>query len=281
MRIHHLNCATMCPPSQRLINGYGSWTAPGRMVCHCLVVETDAGLVLIDTGFGLADVSQPERYLSAGFRFLCRPALDPQETALRQVEALGFRRQDVRHIIPTHLDVDHAGGLPDFPEATVHVFAWEHAAAMAPRTPWERRRYRQHQWAHGPHWALYDEQGEPWFGFPTVRALKGVSDDILLVPLPGHTRGHCGVAVRHGDGWLLHAGDAYFHRQAVHGPLSACPPALAAFELLVQHDGVGRIANLHRLRRLSREHGDTVRIVSAHDPDEFAACHSAEPAPPP
>ncbi len=29
-----------------------------------------------------------------------------------------------------------------------------------------------------------------------------------LVPLFGHTRGHCGVAVRTEQGWLFHAGDA-------------------------------------------------------------------------
>jgi hypothetical protein len=29
-----------------------------------------------------------------------------------------------------------------------------------------------------------------------------------LVPLFGHTRGHCGVAIRNGSGWLFHVGDA-------------------------------------------------------------------------
>jgi glyoxylase-like metal-dependent hydrolase (beta-lactamase superfamily II) len=272
MRIHHLNCATMCPPTQRLINGYGSLFAPARMVCHCLAVETDDGIVLIDTGLGLDDVTHPDTRLPGMFRHVVRPVLDPEKTALRQIEKLGFQRRDVRHIIPTHLDVDHAGGLPDFPEATVHIFAAEHAAATAPRTPMEKRRYHRHQWSHGPKWAIYKEQGERWFGFPTVRALEGISDDILLIPLPGHTRGHCGVAVKSGDSWLLHAGDAYFHHQEVHGIWPNCPPTLAAFEMAFQHDAVGRIGNLHRLRKLAHDHGQTVRIVSAHDPDEFDAC---------
>jgi len=42
-----------------------------------------------------------------------------------------------------------------------------------------------------------------------VRALPGARDDVLLIPLPGHSRGHCGVAVKTGEGWLLHCGDAY------------------------------------------------------------------------
>ena len=36
-------------------------------------------------------------------------------------DGAGFRREDVRHILVTHLDFDHAGGLPDFPDAVVHV----------------------------------------------------------------------------------------------------------------------------------------------------------------
>ena len=40
-----------------------------------------------------------------------------------------------------------------------------------------------------------------------------------MIPLPGHTLGHCGIAVRTKDRWLLHAGDAYFF----HGQLQAKP----------------------------------------------------------
>ena len=37
MKVHHLNCGTMNMP-----------TAP--MVCHVLLIETDNGLVLVDSG---------------------------------------------------------------------------------------------------------------------------------------------------------------------------------------------------------------------------------------
>jgi hypothetical protein len=35
-------------------------------------------------------------------------------------------------------------------------------------------------------------------------------DDVLLVPLHGHTRGRAGVPVRVGKEWLLHCGGAYY-----------------------------------------------------------------------
>src|SRR5579883_1875301 len=217
MRVHHLDCGTMCPLGKRFINGEGGILERGRMVCHCLLAETNDGLVLVDTGLGLADCAQPRERLPWAFRALTHPACDEEQTAARRVERLGFRREDVRHVVVTHLDVDHAGGIVDFPNARVHVFADEHAAAMSPRGTHERWRYVQRQWAHGPRWETHAVQGEKWMGFQAVRAIEGVGADVLLVPTVGHTRGHCAVAVRAGGTWLLHAGDAYFHHREVHG----------------------------------------------------------------
>jgi glyoxylase-like metal-dependent hydrolase (beta-lactamase superfamily II) len=119
MRIHHLSCGTMCPYGGRLMDGR---PGPARLVCHCLLIETDRdGLVLVDTGFGMNDVHHPTPRLSAFFLTSMRIELDESTTARRQVEALGFSASDVTHIVLTHLDFDHAGGIQDFPGAAVHV----------------------------------------------------------------------------------------------------------------------------------------------------------------
>ena len=71
---------------------------------------------------------------------------------------------------------------------------------------------------------------------------------MLLVPLPGHTRGHSAVAVRRpSGGWFLHAGDAYFFHGEKERPPS-CPGGLRAFQNLVQMDRRARLANAERLR---------------------------------
>lgn len=278
MRVHHLNCATLCPFGGRWLDGGGRLLRAAKMVCHCLLIETDAGLVLVDTGLGLSDVAEPRR-LGPFFRHLVRPLLDPTETAARQVEWLGFRREDVRHIVLTHLDLDHAGGVADFPAAKIHVFGAEHHAATVRATARERERYRPLQWAHGPRWVRYEVRGERWFGFEAVRQLEGLPPEILMVPLPGHTRGHTAVAVRTRDRWLLHAGDAYFFHGEIHGSQRRCPPALELFQRLVEIDPVARIHNQERLRALAREHGSEVRIFSAHDPRELAELQAAEEPP--
>jgi glyoxylase-like metal-dependent hydrolase (beta-lactamase superfamily II) len=134
VRIHHLNCGSIAPPGARLVNGTGSLLRRGTIVCHCLLVVTDAGLVLVDTGIGLHDVARPVARLGRPFLWALQPRLEPAETAVRQIAALGYQSTDVRHVVLTHLDVDHAGGLADFPQAQVHVHATELAAALHPTT---------------------------------------------------------------------------------------------------------------------------------------------------
>jgi glyoxylase-like metal-dependent hydrolase (beta-lactamase superfamily II) len=278
MKIHHLNLCTMCPFGGRLVSGgQKSILGTGELVVHALLVETARdGLVLVDTGMGLEDVCAPLRRLGPGFVAFSRPVLREEDTAVRQVERLGFDRRDVRHIVVTHLDPDHAGGIPDFPAATVHVHRTEHAAAMAPRTWNERSRYRKAHFAHGPTWKLYDAGGERWFGFDSLRV---VAEDVLLVPLHGHSRGHSAIAVRAGQPagpeWLLHCGDAYFFHLEKDDP-ARCPPLLKSFQSSIAVDDSARRSNAERIRELHRRHGSAVRVFSAHCPHEYRAL--AEPA---
>ena len=269
MKVHHLNCATLCPYGGRFLSGKGGLTSPARMVCHCLLIETEAGLVLVDSGLGLRDVQTPEATIGRHFQLLMQPRLDPSETALRQLPALGFSPDDLRHVVLTHLDLDHAGGIQDFPKAKVHVLADEKDAALEPRTRIERTRYIQAHWEHGPDWQVYRPQGEPWFGFECVRSLTGLPPEILFIPLRGHTRGHSRVAVDTRSGWLLHAGDAYFHRGEMSPDRRRCPPILDVFQRIVEIDGRARLLNQERLRTLVRENAAEVRVFSAHDPVEL------------
>lgn len=267
MRVHHLNCGTMRPFGGGLVDGRPGWLRRATMVCHCLLVETPDGLVLVDSGLGVDDVTHPEGSLNPAFLRVARPVRDLGETAVRQVVRLGYQPEDVRHVVLTHLDLDHAGGLRDFPHATVHVYGEELRNATAQATPTDRRRFRPAQWSHGPRWQTYETGGERWFGFDAVRELRGLPPELLLVPLGGHTLGHAGVAVRTDETWLLHCGDAYFFHGEARAP--GCPRGLSLFQRLVETDRAARLSNQDRLRTLVAEHGDEVETLSAHDPVEL------------
>lgn len=247
MRIHHLNCGVLhSPPSP-------------RASCHCVLIESQGSLTLIDTGIGLLDVANPAERLgqaiidAAGFQF------DESLTAARQIERLGYRTEDVRDIVLTHADPDHAGGLADFPNANVHISQEEHANLSSGH--W---RYIPAHFEHGSHWVKHAPSAERWFGLE-ARSLKLAGVEAMLVPLFGHTLGHCGVAIREDSRWMLHVGDAYYLRVELH---TDDHPVSALAQMRADADAQRR-ANIEHLRRLARDHADEITMFGYHDFREF------------
>lgn len=273
MRIHHLNCGTHCPIGGCVIDG----TSRGLFAdipTHCLLVETSVGLVLVDTGYGLQDVRHPHERLPWLWSAILNVRLKEADTALRQVEALGYGARDVRHIVLTHLDFDHAGGIEDFPEARVHVLAAEKRAAGQRAGFVGAQRYRPAMWDDVSDWRAYAPQGDDWLGFEAVRQLDGLPPEILMVPLRGHTEGHAGVAVQTDTGWLLHAGDAYLHHsQMADGRGNT--PGLRAYQHIMDSDRPARRRNQQRLRDLCATHGERVQVFCSHDRVELRKLQDA------
>lgn len=271
MRIHHLNCISSCPLGGLLMDGRTpSVIRRGRLCCHCLLLETAHGLVLVDTGLGLHDVRNPPARLSRFFLTLLAPDFREELTAVRQIERLGWQASDVTDIVLTHLDFDRAGGLDDFPLARVHMLQDEKHHALLQSTWLDRQRYRPQQWSSRARWRTYrGSEGDRWYGFGCVRQLDGLGPDIALVPLPGHTLGHAGVAIRQDGRWLLQAGDAYFHHREMDARRPGCTPGLRLYQTLMEKDRRQRLHNQARLRELSQVHADEVRVCCSHDPVEF------------
>ncbi len=193
--MHFLNCMTCNARVPRSL----------RTGALCLLVESEQGLVLVDTGLGQDDYVHRTAILRA-FRVATIVPLDPDEAAVRQITRLGYRSEDVRHIVLTHMHFDHCGGLPDFPHATVHVHRRELEAFLGRPRTWLELAYVRRKLAHRPEVVTYAARGDRWYDFDAIRL--PFDPEMWLVPLFGHTRGHCGVAIRTAEGWHFHAGDA-------------------------------------------------------------------------
>lgn len=271
MKVHYLKCGTDCPVGGALFDGF-SKGALALIPCAAQLVETDAGLVLVDTGYGTEDVRHPHPRLSKFFRGLLNIRFRAEETALHQIKALGYSPSDVRHIVLTHLDFDHAGGLEDFPHARVHVMEAEREAAERKRQGFiARRRYRPVQWEGVRDWRTYADGGAGWFGFANARQLDGLPPEILMIPLPGHTHGHAGIAIRSDGGWVLNAGDAYFYRRELDAERRRCTPGLRFYQTMMEVDRDLRFENQRRLRDLKSAHGGEVKVFCSHDMIELRA----------
>jgi glyoxylase-like metal-dependent hydrolase (beta-lactamase superfamily II) len=236
MTVHFLNCFTC----------HARVPATLHTGTLCLLIETDQGLVLVDTGVGQDDVVCRPGIIRV-FQLVTIVPLDPAETAVRQVARLGYDPEDVSHIVLTHMHFDHCGGLPDFPHATVHVHRREYEAFIGRPRRWMDLAYVRRHVAHGPKFALYQDSGATWLGLPAIRL--PFDPEMWLVPLFGHTPGFCGVAIRTGTGWLFHVGDAAFL-----GLDEGVPEWLVSFVLGPHVPHLRRFAAAHPEVRLTAGH---------------------------
>ncbi len=230
------------------LNGFTCKTnIPYKWKCGTLdlLIETRQGLVLVDTGLGQDDYVHHSGILKL-FRAIMVVPLDPEEAAIRQVARLGYKPEDVRHIVLTHMHFDHCGGLPDFPWAKIHVYRKEYDAFTSRPRQFADLAYVRGHIAHGPIWVFHGDSGGKWFGFDATRL--PFNPEMWLLPLPGHTRGQCGVAIKTDKGWLFQTSDAaaLFNDEA---------PDWLIRLVLGPHQP--------RIRQFAEDHPE-VRVVSGH-----------------
>ncbi len=247
-----------------------------NLVAHVFLIDPEdgSGLILVDTGFGTKDIAAPRQRLGI-MRHILRPQLDLKNTALHQLKARGIEADEVAHIVLTHLDLDHAGGLADFPDAYVHVTTEEHRAAITHPHGRDKSRYRSIQFDHYPNFRLHKGPGDEW-----RKGLRGheVVPGVSLVPLSGHSRGHAAVVVETADrGLLVHAGDAsfdasHFAETSITGEPLDVQQRTRLAERFVASDLKELAKNQEILRQLNRQ--ADVTIVNAHDPRMFEGLQS-------
>lgn len=189
---------------------------------NAFLVEHADGLVLFDTG-------QTARAAERGyfpwwqpFFRLARFELRPEDEAAAQLERLGHTPAELRWVVLSHLHTDHAGGIAPFASAEVVVARseWEAARGLAGRI----RGYLPQEWPPGLVPTLVDFDGPAVGPFPGSYDVAG-DGQLLLVPTPGHTRGHAALLVRDGSSGYLFGGDLVHTAVALPGE----SPAIAEF----------------------------------------------------
>ncbi len=239
----------------QLIGSRGGWhwlPVPAFLVEH-----PQAGAILIDTGLHQVCTQDVAANMGriAGLTFKVR--MDHDQALRFQLPERGVRPAAVQIVIITHLHVDHASAVVEFPQATFVIDHREWAAAAGHGG---RQGYHHRQFDHAFDWRTVDydsEAVESFAGFAHTLDLLG-DGSIRLISTPGHTPGHQSVLLRTAEGEILIAGDAAYTDRELHG---------RADPLVVWDDHLRR-RSLGEIRRYL-EQTPSARVILSHDWDAW------------
>ncbi|MEJ2239847.1 MAG: MBL fold metallo-hydrolase [Gemmatimonadales bacterium] len=171
---------------------------------RCLLVEHDAGPILIDTSIGN---KEDRKFLDIyGVENGGHECATQLEDALLQA---GFRTEDIKFVVNTHLHFDHAGGNTALAEAqsgSVAKVAFPNAKYVVQRGELEYARNTNERTAASylsHNFDPVDDAGKWQLVEGEVELVPGVR----LVPTPGHVPYHQSVVITHGADTACFLGD--------------------------------------------------------------------------
>lgn len=250
LEIFHINCVTIVSPIIDNVCG------------HCLLLKENEKLILVDTGIGLKDILNPLERIGQELIDIVGYQFNEDQTAIQQIKNLGLNPENVADCIISHFDNDHIGGLADFPNATVHVGIEEFENYVSGNP-----RYLKIQLAHNPKIKKYKNAYSDWFGFEARKVKTNIHSEIFLIPLFGHTLGHCGIAIKANNKWLFYIGDAYYLR----AELFDNNHPVKELATINADNNVLRIDTLNKIRKLTNDHPE-IEVFGYHDYEEFKNC---------
>ncbi len=130
--IHILNTG-FCWARGRILAAGQSW-AEQKLPVLCIALEDAQGhITLIDTGYTTRFLQITKYFPEKLYALATAVDIQENQSALRQLQGLGFSAKDVKKIVATHFHADHTGGLLDFPDATFFCSerAWLHTKARS------------------------------------------------------------------------------------------------------------------------------------------------------
>ena len=231
-----------------------TWAVP---VPAFLVHHPSAGPLLVDTGLHPSIATDPDANLGRLAASFTEPEVTKGEDVPARLRAKGIEPSTLRTVVMTHLHVDHASAVSEFPGAAfiVSKAEWEDATTgLLPILKY----YRPQQFDHAFDFRTVDYEAPSINSFSTFGRSFDLFGDgsVVLVSTPGHSAGHQSVVLKTGIGPLVIAGDAIFLEDQLD------PGADLAARARDRHNYERSIRELALYRR---EH-PSVTITPGHDP---------------
>jgi glyoxylase-like metal-dependent hydrolase (beta-lactamase superfamily II) len=170
-----------------------------KMSIHSLVVETPSLRILVDTGLG--NDKQGRSVPTWNNRNGCY---------LETLAGAGFPPESIDIVLCTHLHVDHVGWNTRLVDGT-WVPTFPNARYLFGRTEYEH--WRDHSDTEDKR-AVFNDSVKPIIDADKAELIASdthLSEEISLIPTPGHSPGHVSIHIGSGGEEALLAGDVAHH----------------------------------------------------------------------
>lgn len=184
----------------------------------CFLVEhPTAGPFLIDTGHHASMAVDPKgSYGPLLGRAVAKNIRMGEGDALPdQIKARGVDPRAIKLVVMTHMHIDHASGVSQFPDATFIVTKREWDAATD--GPGLKGGYISRQFDHAFDWRTIDFDGDEVSSYKSFGRTHDLFGDgsVRLAYTPGHTLGHMSVVARTAEREFLVVGDAAYTMRTI------------------------------------------------------------------
>lgn len=176
-----------------------------------LLKHPTAGPILVDTGLHPSTAERlRDDFGRVNAYFFRTLRTSPERSVPSQLSAKGIDPQAIRLVLMTHLHVDHASAMSEFPQATFLCTAAEWQAATAPLGVWSgyvRRQLPDPSRVRTINFDTAYPESHP----PFERSIDLFGDgSVRLLSTPGHTTGHMSVLLRLSGREALLIGDGVY-----------------------------------------------------------------------
>ncbi len=237
------------------VPAFGAVTASGILVRH------GSDDLLIDAGASTNYDEEIEPYTGADRAFYeTIPALMKPKEPLRDVLAkMNVKAEAIRWFLPTHVHIDHVGGMMDMPDLPVLLTDAEAALVREGTTKVIFEIAPAHAKRLLPLIKPIVFEKEPYEGFAERLDLFG-DRSVVIVPLPGHTPGSVGVFVN------LPTGTRMFHVGDTLGTLAQLETGEGKSWPMdrTDSDSADTLARVRELQALKKRLPD-LHVIPAHD----------------
>lgn len=225
-----------------------------------LIRHPSAGAILVDTGLHPSVATDGQENLGRLAARFGKPALAPGADVPAQLRARGLDPGEIPIVVMTHLHLDHASAISEFPNSTfvISEVEWE-AATVGPKPSLNGYRRSHFDYAFDYRTVDFDRGGiDSYSSFARCFDLFG-DGSIRLAYTPGHSAGHMSVIAHLAERDFVIGGDAVYMQAQLEGDAPLAPRPFDAHNYR---------RSIQELKLFRREYPNAI-VTPGHDPSFF------------